>query len=86
MTMEFVNDYIEEKTNNNEDYVVFSFFELRIKCNLTEEETDKFLELAKNKFENMHYQVFFTGAQYTYKGIPRTVQDNELMIAVREEM
>ena len=86
MTLEFVNEYIEDKFRNSEDIVIYYFFELRIKCNLTEEDTNKFLELAKNKFENMHYQVYFTGAKYTYKGLTTTVPDNELMVAVKEEM
>lgn len=85
MTLEFVNNYIDEKIAKNDEQIVFTFFELRIKCNLTEEDTDKFLELAKNKFENMNYQVFFTGAKYNYKGKNNIVQDNELMIALKEE-
>ncbi len=85
MTLKFVSDYIDQKLKQNSEYVVFTFYELRIKSNLSEDETDQFLALAKNKFENMKYQVFFTGAQYEYNGYRRKVEDNELMIAIPEK-
>ncbi len=47
-------------------------------------ETNTLLELAKNKFENMGYSVYFTDAKYTYQNARMTVQPNELMIAVKE--
>lgn len=84
MNLLFVDNYINRKIGENDTFIKFTFYELRIKNDLTEEETSKFLELAKNKFENMNYQVFFTGANYTYHNAKRTVQDNELMVAIKE--
>jgi len=85
MTTQFVTDYLEEKLKDNENIIKCTFYELRVKLNLSEEETDKLLELAKIKLENLGYQVYFTGAKFVYENANRTVQDNELMIAVKEK-
>ena len=82
MTTEFINDYLDEKMKENEEYIVCTFYDLRVKHNVAESEVDKFLELAKIKLENMNYQVFFTGAEFTYKFARRTVQDNGASIKV----
>lgn len=84
MTLEFVDSFINQKINSNENYVRFTFYELRVKYNLTEDETNKFLELAKNKFENMQYEVYFIGNTYEYQGITKQVEQNELMIAIKK--
>lgn len=84
MNMQFVNDYIQKKLLENENYIRYTFYELRIKSNLSEDEVDKFLELNKNYLEKKGFQVFFTGAKFTYENANRTVQPNELMIAIKE--
>lgn len=83
MDLKFIDDYINKKIAETDEYVRFTFYELRVKSNLSVDETNKFLELAKNKFENMKYEVFFTGDKYTYQNVERVVQDNELMIAIK---
>ena len=84
MTLEFVDTYINQKINSNEQFIRFTFYELRVKSDLTEEETNKFLELAKNKFENMQYEVYFIGDTYEYQGEVKEVEQNELMIAIKK--
>ena len=84
MNMQFVNDYIQKKLLENENYIRYTIYELRIKSNLSEDEVDKFLELNKNYLEKKGFQVFFTGAKFTYENANRTVQPNELMIAIKE--
>ena len=82
MDIKFVGSIIDDKLNENDKFVVFTFYELRIKYNLSEEEIKKFLSLSKNRFENSNYKVYFTGDTYEYNGINKIVQDNELMIAI----
>ena len=84
MTMKEVSEYLNNKIETEENLVKITFYDLRVKYNLTEEETKCFLEIAKNKFENMDYQVYFTGADFTYKNNNMTVKDNELMVAVKD--
>ncbi len=84
MTPKFVTQYLDKKINENEDYIVCTFYDLRIRNNLSEGEVDRFLELAKIRLENMNYNVFFTTAKYTYQNVEKTVQDNEYMVAIKE--
>lgn len=83
MNIQFIANVIDEKLEEDDSYVVFTFYELRVKYNLTEEEISRFLELSKNRFENSGYKVYFTGEHYTHNNITKTVQDNELMVAVK---
>jgi predicted RND superfamily exporter protein len=84
MTIQEITNYIDKKINENESFIRITFFEIRVKYGLSEKETDTFLELAKNKFENMGYNVYFTGAKFIYDNSNRTVQPNELMIAIKD--
>lgn len=84
MTTQFVEELINRKMRINENEIIFTFYELRVKNNLTEEQVNEFLNLSKIRLENLDYQVFFTGAKFIYKEAQRTVQDNELMVAVKE--
>ena len=84
MTTKFVEDYLTKKLNKNENYVVCTFYDLRIKHNLSEQEVNEFLILSRNKLENNGFKVFFTGAKYIYQDTNRVVEDNELMVAIKE--
>ena len=84
MTMQFVTDYIDKKLKENPNYIRYTFYELRVKNNLSEDEVDEFLRINKDYFENKDYSVYFTGAKFEYNNAKRAVQDNELMIAIKE--
>ena len=84
MTMQFVTDYIDKKLKENPNYIRYTFYELRVKNNLSEDEVDEFLRINKDYFENKDYSAYFTGAKFEYNNAKRTVQDNELMIAIKE--
>ena len=84
MALDFVTDYINRKLIENNDIIRYTYYELRVKNNLTEDEVQKFLELNKAYLENKNYQVYFTGAKFEYDNANRTVQPNELMIAIKE--
>lgn len=84
MTTKFVEDYLTKKLDENENYVVCTFYDLRIKHNLSEQEVNEFLILSRNKLENNGFKVFFTGAKYIYQDTNRVVEGNELMVAIKE--
>ena len=77
---------LEEKMNENEEYIKYTFYELRVKYNLSEQETDRFLELIRIKLLNENYQVYYTGAKFEYKEEKITVGNNELIVAVKENL
>ena len=84
MTMQFITDYIDKKVKENNNFIQYTFYELRVKNNLSENEVDEFLRINKDYFENKGYNVYFTGAKFEYNNAKITVQDNELMIAIKE--
>ena len=54
-----------------------------VASNLSEDEIDEVLRLARNKFENLGYRVYFTGAKYNYQGENRIVESNEYLVAIK---
>lgn len=84
MTMQEITEYLDNKINKDENIITITFYEVRIKFNLSEEDTQEFLRLCKTRLENLGYQVYFTGARYTYQGVSKTVQSNELMLAIKD--
>ena len=80
---QFIIELISTKEEQNEQFVKYTFYELRVKYNLTEQETNEVLKISKDYFQNKGYKVYFTGETFEYQNAHRTVQDNELMIAIR---
>ena len=85
MTLEELDKDINHKIEENEDFVRYTYFELKIKHNLSEGEIDEVLRLARNKFENIGYRVYFTGAKYNYNGENRVVESNEYLVAIKDQ-
>ena len=84
MTTEFIQKYLDKKIDEDENYIVCTFYDLRIRNNLTEIQADRFLELSKIWLENNNYSVYFPGAKYKYKGESKVVKDSEYMVAIKE--
>ena len=85
MTTQFVTDYINNKIENNKDFISISFYELRIKNNLSEEDTDEFLRLCMTYLENKGYEVYIGNSRYNYNNATQNVQPNELLIAFKND-
>ena len=85
MTTQFVTDYINNKIENNKDFIRISFYELRIKNNLSEEDTDVFLRLCMTYLENKGYEVYIGNSRYNYNNASQNVQPNELLIAFKND-
>lgn len=85
MTMQEIAEYINNKIEQNENEIVITFYEIRVKMNLSEEEANYFLSLCRARFENLGYTVFVTGDKFVYANANRTVQSNQLIIAIKEK-
>ena len=83
MTKQFITDYINNKIAENENFIRFTFYELRIKHNLSEEDTEEFLKLCMTYLENKDYEVYIGNARYSYNNAKQNVQPNELLIAFK---
>ncbi len=84
MTLEFVDNYLNSKLAQNKEIIRFSFYEVRMKLNLSEEDSILFLQLIAQKLMNTGYLVYKTGEEYTYNGQKYTIQDNELLVAIKK--
>lgn len=83
MTLEEINNYINKKINDNENIIIFTFYELRVKLNLTEGETINFIQLTKTRLENLGYKTFLTGERFLFNDTTLAVKDNELLVAIK---
>ena len=78
----FTISLIKSKEKENEDYIRYSYYEL--KDNLSEGEIDEVLRISRDYFENKGYKVYFTNAEFEYQNAKRKVEINEYMIAFKE--
>lgn len=83
MDLQQIDIYLENKLKQNKNCVIFTFYELRVKLDLTSEETYNFLHLVSTKLENNNYQIYRIGQEYFYREKLR-VEDNQLMVAIKE--
>lgn len=81
---QLVDIILDSKMSENSDFIRITYYELKIKCNLSNEQCDEFIRLAKIKLENMNYRVYLQDEKYTYENANRTVQINEVLIAIRK--
>ena len=83
--IKLIENTLSNKIKKDSNYIRYTFYELRVKNNLSEEDVDEFLRINRDYFENKGYKVYFTNARFTYQNANRLVQPNELMIAIKEE-
>ena len=81
---QLVDIILDSKMSENSDFIRITYYEIKIKCNLSNEQCDEFIRLAKIKLENMNYRVYLQDEKYTYENANRTVQINEVLIAIRK--
>lgn len=84
MYIQFVDDYIEKKVEEDENYIICSYFELRVKYDKSEAEVYEILRLLKNRLTNMRYNLYYKGDDYSYYGKPAKVKGNQFFVAIKE--
>lgn len=83
MTMEDVTNFMDYKMEQNLNEIVISFYEARVKMNLSEEETKILLFLCKTRLEKFGYKIYLTGERFIHNNVKRIVEPNELLIAIK---
>ena len=73
--IDLIEKTLEEKTNINMNYIKYTYYELRVKYNLSEQDINRFLYLLQTKLQN----------KYKYNNEEQIVKDNELIVAIKEE-
>ena len=84
MTLLEIDEDIHRKISENERYVRYSYFELRVKRDLSEDEAQNVIRLVKNKLENMNYKVYLKGERFVFEDANRIVDTNEYLIAIKD--
>lgn len=74
----------KEKESSNRNYIEYSYYELKVKYGLTEEQIDEVLRVSRDYFENKNYNVYFTNAEFEWYGQKRKVETNDYMIAIKQ--
>ncbi len=82
----FILNFIKtkEKESSNKNYIEYSYYEVKVKANLTEEEIDELLRVSRDYFQNKNYNVYFTNAEFEWNGQKRKVETNDYMIAIKQ--
>ncbi len=79
-----ITEYLDNKIEQNSKKLIFTFYELRIKMDLTEPTIEKFLRLSETRLINLGYKTYRPGQVYSYQGEMLEVKENELLIAIKE--
>jgi hypothetical protein len=83
MTLEDITRYIDSKIEQNAKKIIVSFYEIRIKFNLKEEEAFALLILIETRLKNLGYSTYKTGETYAVDGIENIVKNNELLVGIK---
>lgn len=86
MSLEDISKIIDEKMDNGNGKIVFTFYEVNLKYNFSKEDKQKFLRLAETKLENLGYKCYFEKQQYEYMGGVHNLEPNEVMVAIRKNL
>ncbi len=81
-----ITEYLDNKIRQNSEILVFTFYELRVKMDLTEPSIKKLLQLSETRLNNLGYTTYKPGEIYEYNGKRDIVKDNELLIAVKNNI
>ena len=84
MTLEYITEYIDKKIYKNDKFITVTFYELRIKEDLSKEDTFIFLKMSKHRLVNLGYKIYETGQRYEYEGKEKIVRSNVLFVAIKE--
>ena len=79
----FVENFINVKIVKSGGIVKISYFELKIKMNMDEEDIDRFLKCSKIILEDQNYNVYLSGEELEYEGKKNKVENNEFLVAIK---
>ena len=83
MSLEEISKFIDNKIEQNYKKVVISFFELKVKRNLSDQELLSTTHLIATRLSNMGYNVYRTGQKYIYNKKEYIVESNEIIVAIK---
>lgn len=85
MTLQDISDNIDKKIEKNSEFIKYTFYELRVRKNLTEADMYSFVSLANTRLKNLGYKTYRTGQKYFYNYREQVVKENELLVAIKDK-
>ncbi|MBR0491020.1 MAG: hypothetical protein IJJ82_03115 [Clostridia bacterium] len=83
MDKDEIDSYIFKKINECGDYVRISYYDIVVRHKEPIDELEEFIEEAKGIFEKQEYKVYLETKKYVYNHCERTVQSNEIIVAIK---
>ncbi len=84
LDLEYITNYINQKIEQDDKIIKITFYELRIKEKLTEEQTQYFLNLSIQRLENMGYKIYTQGEYYNFNGKDTLIENNIFYVAIKQ--
>lgn len=75
---------IEKKIVENEKFLKYTYYELRVKENLTESEMYGYIGETIKELLKMKYEVYRTNQKYFIDNQEYIVKENELLVAIKK--
>lgn len=75
---------IESKIAENKIFLKYTYYELRVKENLTENEMYGFIGETINELKKRKYEIYRTRQKYIVNKQEYVVKDNELLVAIKK--
>ena len=83
MTLQDISNSIDNKISKNSEFIKYTFYELRVRKNLSEADMYSFISLANTRLKNLGYNTYRTGQKFFYDYKEQVVKDNELLVAIK---
>lgn len=85
LNMEKVNNYLTKKLETHSDIIICTYFEMKIKLDISEKDENLFLRYARDKLQENGYDCYFTNSKYKYNNEEKIVDTNELIVAIKSK-
>lgn len=83
--LEKINTYLENKLKSNANKIICSYYEVKFELKISVKHENTFLIIARDKFQEYGYDVYFTNAKYKYNDKINIVESNEMIVAIKRD-
>ncbi len=84
MQLDVLDKLIDNKIEENPNKLVFTYYLMKVKQNLSDDAMLSSINLISIKLENLGYNVYRTNQKYTCSNEEQIVKSNELLVAIKK--
>ena len=78
-----INTYLENKIKSKDNKIICTYYEVKFQLNISKKDETIFLKIARDKFQEYGYDVYFANAKYKYNDKIYTVESNKMIVAIK---